>query len=155
MADKPDIDFGRVGQLLSIVESVSKVGPGFTHITSEAMAELRQVNEDIRRYREVKQGLAPSPAPVGDVGSPAPIEGAESSKTNTALSAHPTATPPISSAVKNQTEIERKLYGTQEDPNTYFDASKFSNEGVPVTAPAESVSRAIPASSIAEKIRGN
>lgn len=38
-------DYERAGALLTIVEQVSKVAPQMTAISSEAMAELRQMNQ--------------------------------------------------------------------------------------------------------------
>lgn len=41
------IDFERAAMLLSVVESQSKVGPQFTAIGQEAMAELKAMNDTI------------------------------------------------------------------------------------------------------------
>lgn len=40
-----EFDFERAAALLDIVEKVSKVAPGYTAISAEAMAELRQLNQ--------------------------------------------------------------------------------------------------------------
>lgn len=66
-----DIDFDRVLKLLSIVEKVSTVVPGYTHLSGEALSELRQIDQDIRKAKEAAQGLPVTPAPVGDPESPA------------------------------------------------------------------------------------
>lgn len=88
-------DFERTAMLLHIVEKVSVVAPGYTHITAEAMAELRQMNEDLRKAKEEQQGRSPTPASYGDSDSPAPLSGAESPETNPVLEPHPTASAPV------------------------------------------------------------
>lgn len=44
---KIDIDFARASQLLSVVKEVAGVAPGFTSLSSEAMAELKEMNDKI------------------------------------------------------------------------------------------------------------
>lgn len=126
MADAPD--FERIAMLLEIVHNSLDV-PGVEHIRADAMEELKALGEESRIRREESKKVAADE-----------VAKAEADK---------------AAAAKRQTPIERDLYGPVDDPNTYHAASKFSNEGVPVTAPAESTPRSIPSSSIAEKIRGN
>lgn len=63
-------DADRVLQLLNIVEKTTVVAPGYNHLIGEAMAELRQINEDVRKANEVKQGRPVTPAQYGDKNSP-------------------------------------------------------------------------------------
>lgn len=63
-------DAGRAAALLDLVEKVANVAPGFSHISSEAMAELRLINEGIRKAHEEESGLPITPATVGDAESP-------------------------------------------------------------------------------------
>lgn len=65
-----DIDFDRVAKLLTIVKDVAGVAPGFVYISGEAMAELRQIDQDIKKAKQAAQGQPVTPAPVGDPESP-------------------------------------------------------------------------------------
>lgn len=47
MSDEYDFDYGRAHELLSIVQLVAEVAPSMTAISSEAMAELKEINQDI------------------------------------------------------------------------------------------------------------
>ena len=47
MSDEYDFDYGRAHELLSIVQLVAEVAPAYTSIASEAMAELKEINQDI------------------------------------------------------------------------------------------------------------
>lgn len=47
MSDEYDFDYGRAHDLLSIVELIAKVAPAYTAISSEAMAELKEINQGI------------------------------------------------------------------------------------------------------------
>lgn len=85
-------DPARVSALLDIVHKVAGVGPGYTHISSEAMAELRQVEEEIRKGKLKEQGRPVTPAQFGDEGSPPEAHNPEA---DPALEPHPTATSPI------------------------------------------------------------
>lgn len=95
-----DFDYERAFMLLSIVEKVSTVAPGYTAITGEAMAELRQMNQGILDAQAKARGEAPPPAPYGDDDSPLPPQGA--SEGSDQLSKHPTSSAPVA----NQTEAE-------------------------------------------------
>lgn len=44
---KIDFDIERASALLAIVKEVSEVAPGYTALSSEAMAELREMNDEI------------------------------------------------------------------------------------------------------------
>lgn len=59
-------DAVRVLQLLNIVEKTTTVAPGYNHLIGEAMAELRQINEDVRKANEVAKGRPVTPAQYGD-----------------------------------------------------------------------------------------
>lgn len=63
-------DAGRIQALLGIVEKVTTVMPGATHIISEAMSELRLLNEGIRKEHEAEANKPVTPAKVGDPESP-------------------------------------------------------------------------------------
>lgn len=63
-------DAGRIAALLGIVEKVTTVSPGMTHIISEAMAELRLLNEGIRKEHLAEANKPVTPAAVGDPESP-------------------------------------------------------------------------------------
>lgn len=63
-------DVSRVQALLSVVKSVTEVAPGFNYLIGEAMAELRQINENVRKANEVAKGLPVTPAQYGDKNSP-------------------------------------------------------------------------------------
>jgi len=76
-------DHDRVMQLLNIVEKTSGAVPGFTHIISDAMAELREINEGLRKQKEVEQGKPVTPAPVE--GGSTPTEAEVDSQTNSKL----------------------------------------------------------------------
>lgn len=91
MSDK--IDFDRISKLCTIVEQISKVAPGYVSISGEAMAELRQIDEDIRKAKLADQDLPITPAPVGDEDSPAqpiPPGGSEGD-----FDTHPLASQPL------------------------------------------------------------
>lgn len=62
-------DYGRIAQLLNIVEKVATVSPQFMAISGAAMAELREVNQAIAD--EAAAGKLPPTAPL------APIEAAK------------------------------------------------------------------------------
>lgn len=47
MSDEYDFDYGRAHDLLSIIQLVAEVAPKYTAISSEAMAELGEINEEI------------------------------------------------------------------------------------------------------------
>lgn len=67
-------DIDRIHALFHIVEKVATVAPGFVHISSEAMAELRQLDEAIRKNREIEKGQPVTPAPVGETDATRPIK---------------------------------------------------------------------------------
>lgn len=46
---KIDFDYERAGALLNIVEQVSKVAPGYTAISGEAMRELKEMNDALTK----------------------------------------------------------------------------------------------------------
>lgn len=85
-------DFDRVLMLLNIVEKVSTVAPGYMNITSEAMAELREINEGLRQQKEAAQGRVPQPAQYGDPNSPVHQPNEPDSK---ALASEPIASKPV------------------------------------------------------------
>lgn len=47
MSDEYDFDYSRAHELLSIVNLVAEVAPTFSAIASEAMAELKEINQDL------------------------------------------------------------------------------------------------------------
>jgi len=44
---KYDVDFERVAMLLGIPEKVAGVAPGMTYLSSAAMAELKEINDEV------------------------------------------------------------------------------------------------------------
>lgn len=94
-------DTGRVMDLLTIVEKVANVAPGLNHITSEAMAELREIHENIRKTKEAEQNKPVTPAPVGDPESPPPTPSGEAQ--NPALAQQPTASTPTNRPIDAKT----------------------------------------------------
>lgn len=94
------VDIDRVNKLLQAVEGVTKIAPGYTHIIGEAMAELREINEGIRKHKLVEQNKPVTPAPSGDYESPPPVgvnpEAAASGQIETK---HPTASTPVKADV--------------------------------------------------------
>lgn len=47
---KPDIDYGRVADLLNVVEQITKVAPRCTHIIGMAMAEVVAIDEQAQAW---------------------------------------------------------------------------------------------------------
>jgi hypothetical protein len=68
-------DTDEVHKLLQIPQLVSGVGPGFSHILTEAMARLREINDGLGRATQPKQ-LAPAVAgqPVAHPHPSEPVE---------------------------------------------------------------------------------
>lgn len=72
----PIKDTARTLALLEIVERVSKVSPGFVHLSGDAMVELREIEEHIRKTKLAEQGLpvTPPPVPGGSTPTDAPVD---------------------------------------------------------------------------------
>jgi hypothetical protein len=92
--------------LLNIVEKVSTVAPGYSHITSEAMAELREMNEGLRKESLKEKGLPITPAVVGD-GTPALQGGPENPITNPQLEAYLVASKPVEADLTSPSAITK------------------------------------------------
>lgn len=60
-----EIDFGRVAQLMGVVEKQSSCAPGMVYLTSAAMTELRKINDAIEEASRVGQEVPPQ-APLTD-----------------------------------------------------------------------------------------
>lgn len=95
MLQNPD----RVLQLLTIVEKVAGAAPGLTHISGEAMAELREIHERLRKTKLAEQNKPVTPAPYGDKDSPPPSGMSSENQDNPALAKHPTASTPVQAPV--------------------------------------------------------
>ncbi len=63
--DTKEIDFGRVAQLMGVVEKQSSCAPGLVYLTSAAMTELRKINDAIAEASRVGQEVPPQ-APLTD-----------------------------------------------------------------------------------------
>lgn len=50
-----ELDADKVSKLLKVVEKVAIVAPGFTYISSEAMNQLRAINEGLQKKIEAEQ----------------------------------------------------------------------------------------------------
>ena len=100
-------DYDRASALLNIVEKISTVAPGYTYISSEAMAELREMNEAVRKTKLKEQGLPVTPAVFGD-GTPALSGGPEAPNENPALEAYPKASTPIEADI-TESSFQRKI----------------------------------------------
>jgi hypothetical protein len=72
----PIKDTARTLALLEIVERVSKVSPGFVHLSGDAMAELREIEENIRKTKLAEQNLpvTPPPVPGGSTPTDTPVD---------------------------------------------------------------------------------
>lgn len=55
------VNFERAALLFDIIEGVAKVAPGYTNLSSEAMVELKQMNDEIANR---KKPVNPQPAKV-------------------------------------------------------------------------------------------
>lgn len=49
--DDYQFDFDRCSQLLSIVKSIAEVAPSYVNISSEAMAELKEIDQELAEVR--------------------------------------------------------------------------------------------------------
>lgn len=74
-------DPARVAALFDIIEKQAKGHPGFVNIGSEASAELREINEHIRKTHEKEKHQPITPAPVGENDASKPTEAAVDAKT--------------------------------------------------------------------------
>lgn len=102
-------DYERANILLDIVTKVANASPGFTSLSGEAMAELRVMNEDLRKAAEIKAGREPTPAQYGD--GTAPHIGA-ADPNDPQLNMHPTASAPVDkpkSVLGDTPPVERKF----------------------------------------------
>jgi hypothetical protein len=97
MNDKIEFDYQRAGALLTIVQLVAGVAPGFTSISSEAMAELREMNDKLGVLaRERAEAIkAEAAARAAEEAENANAEGDEVQPENPALDPNPQPTPPI------------------------------------------------------------
>jgi cytochrome c556 len=89
-------DGGRAAELLAIVQGIANVAPGYTNILAEAMAELREMNEQVKVEAEknaaaYREKLAASGKPVGAPGMPVYPESSPATST-TATPAPPPQT---------------------------------------------------------------
>ena len=66
-------DVSRITALLNIVEKVSTVAPGYMHIVSEAMAELRLFNTAISDAKTKERGVVPLASYPGQPSDVAPV----------------------------------------------------------------------------------
>ena len=60
-----EIDWGRVLQLMSVVEKQTNTAPGMVYLTSAAMSELREINDAIEQASRKGQEVPPQ-APLTD-----------------------------------------------------------------------------------------
>lgn len=110
----------RVAALFDVVEKQAKGHPGFVHIGSEASAELREINEHIRKKHEEEKHQRITPAPVE--GGSQPTEAEVDAKT---------PVPPVDKTPQEQADAR----------------ARKKQEGAPVPSPT---ARAFPSSSLAE-----
>jgi hypothetical protein len=82
MGNDNGFDFGRAAQLLGVVQQIAGVAPSMTAISSEAMAELKLMNDDLVEARSrPRQTMVPparptveNPQPSKPVDQPQPIK---------------------------------------------------------------------------------
>lgn len=134
----------RAMMLLNIVEKVSTVAPGLTHISSEALAELRNIHESIRVQKAKEQGKPNVPAAVGDKDSP-PVKTPPGMENDKSFDTHPIASRPVEKELtgdeakqaedermkevekKNRAEALERQQGTQRPkaiPTSTFEADE-------------------------------
>lgn len=65
---KPDYD--RIDALLDIVAKVASTAPGYTHIQSAAMAELKIINDEIKAVATANVGPPTDPLALKSVSEP-------------------------------------------------------------------------------------
>jgi hypothetical protein len=87
------VDFDRALKLMNVVKEVATTAPGFVHISSEAMAELRELDQEIRKHKQRQQNQPVTPAPVGDPDSPP--QGVPPGGSPQEFSTHPEASKPL------------------------------------------------------------
>lgn len=120
-------DPARVAALLDIVEKQSKGHPGFVFIGSEASAELREINEHIRKKHLEEKHQSITPAPVGEDDASKPTEASIDAKT------------PVPPVDKTRQEEEAKRIRAEAQARQHQDGKptpvRNTYEGVP--GPAE------------------
>lgn len=75
MSDEYDFDYGRAHELLSIVQLVAEVAPKYTAISSEAMAELGEINSEILEAVKARKQAADEAAAAKAAETVEPDEG--------------------------------------------------------------------------------
>lgn len=83
------VDMDRAYKLCCLVRELTGVGPGYENLRGEALAELREMNEYVRKQKLKEQGKPVTPAPYGDKESPPPAQ------VPTGTAPHPTASTPL------------------------------------------------------------